>query len=464
VVIAFALPLVVYATLGFYSRFIADDYCAAVKVNDLGIVNAVVNDYTQWYGRVSASSANNLAGQAGPHAMPYTPVLVLAVWFVGLLWLGYEALAFVQARRYSAILLACVVLSSTLAGSPQLYQSFYWLSGVYTYAASVALFSYIPALILFGLRRNAAGVRRLVIIGAIFVLSFLAGAFSEPYAAAQGLAFASALIAIISVRRSPKHPAFLLVGAALAGANVAIIILLAAPGNAVRQSSFQQASSLFTAGIDALIHAAAFIVASVTSFSPGGALAALFFPALLAYSGLTAEALERITRRQLRIWITLSFAVGFALIAAFMFPAMYATSVPPPARGYIIPQFFLICSFATAGFLIGIYARKTMPHPSLTAQRLVVVFAVIALIAGPVLTAVRAVALFAPLSTFAAEFDQRDAGIRAVAASGETSIAIPAYTIDVAERVGLETIGDDPTFWVNACAARYYGVNSLVIE
>ena len=47
VVIAFALPLVVYATLGFYSRFIADDYCAAVKVNDLGIVNAVVNDYTQ---------------------------------------------------------------------------------------------------------------------------------------------------------------------------------------------------------------------------------------------------------------------------------------------------------------------------------------------------------------------------------------------------------------------------------
>lgn len=461
---AFALPIFVYAYLGVFSRFITDDYCAATKVQDQGVLNAVVNDYNNWYGRVSASFANNLAAQAGPYRMPFTPVLVLGVWLAGLLWAMHEILTFVPSSRFAAILLACLLLFATLAGSPQIYQSLYWLSGVYTYTTSVMLLPYILALILFGRRSRASGVRRAAIAAMIFTLAFAAGAFSEPYAAAQGLAFAGALIAVLGVTRSAKHPASLLVGAALVGSVVAVIVLLASPGNAIRQASFQRAPSLVSSAPDALTHAAAFMVASVASFSPGGALAALFFPALVAFWHVPAQLLEAIPRRRLRIAAMASILAGLVLIAAFMFPAMYATSLPPPSRAYTIPQFILVCSFAAAGWLIGMYARKTIRHPSPAARIAVSAFAVLLLGIGPVLTTVQALTLTAPLSTFAAEFDQREQFIHAAKTEGETRLVVAPFTVDIAERVGLETIGDDPAFWVNDCAAQYYGLEALVAQ
>jgi hypothetical protein len=463
---AFALPLFVYLYLGIFSRFIADDYCVANKVIENGLWGAVVYDYNNWFGRVSESFTSSLAALLGPHLSPINPTILLTTWFTGLVWLVYELSSLMRLRTlgHVAVLTTCLILCAVLAGSPQIYQSLYWLNSIYTYAASLALLPYAAAIVLHAHRNRWTGIRRSLGIVGIFTLAIAAAAFSEPFAAAQTLAFAGWLIVILITTQTPRHPISAYVFAALIGSVVAVFVLLAAPGNAIRQMNFQRASSLFSSAADSLIHAAAFMVASVSSFSPGGALAALFFPALVAYWHTPAELLESIPRRRLRIAAMASIVAGFALIAAFMFPAMYATSQPPPARAYIIPQFFLVCCFAAAGWVIGMYIRKTIPHPSPDARTAVSVLAVLLLGFGPILTTVQALTLTAPLSTFAAEFDQRDALIRAAAARGETTLTVAPLTVDVGERVGLETIGADPEFWVNGCAARYYGLEAIVAE
>jgi hypothetical protein len=79
-------------------------------------------------------------------------------------------------------------------------------------------------------------------------------------------------------------------------------------------------------------------------------------------------------------------------------------------------------------------------------------------------TAVRTLQTLPAFQTFAAEFDVRERLIEAAKARGETTLVVAPFSVDIAERVGLETIGSDPAFWVNACAAQYYELETLVAQ
>lgn len=461
--ITFSLPLFIYSYLGIYSRLIADDYGVAVKAIRYGLHGALIHDYNLWFGRVSEILTSSIATSLGPRFSMITPALLLVTWWLGLWWAAYEIAVLAKWRtpRAFAAFLACVVLFATLAGSPQLYQSIYWVNSIFTYAASMALLSYIPALILYATRRQMRGLSRALAVAALVALSFAAAAFSEPYAAAQTLAMVVAFLVSIAAFKTYRHHAPLLTFAALCGSIAAVTVLLLAPGNTVRQTNFERASSLVEAGIESLIHSAAFMVASVVSFSPGGALAAVIFPALLVYRLSAAEHLSLIIRRRLRIVALAAVLTAFALIAAFMLPGIYATQMPPPARAYIIPQGILIICLSAAGIFAGFYVRKTLHIVNKPLKAIVVGAVLLAVLLGPILTVTRQLPLIPLLSTFAHEWDMRDQMIREAAVRGETDVRVPPFTVDIAEAVGLLTIGADPAFWVNVCAAQYYGVETL---
>lgn len=445
---AFAVPLLAYAYLGIFNRFIADDFCVANKVIEQGLFQTVVSDYNTWFGRVSESFTSSLAALLGPRLSPLHSTILLITWFIGLVWVTYE-IGFskkLQRLGYASILTACFTLLATLAGSPQIYQSIYWLNSIYTYAASLALLPYIIAGILH------VHHKRWLALLAICGLAFAAAAFSEPFAAVQTLIFAGWL----AVAQAPRQRAYVL--AALIGSLLAVVVLLAAPGNTIRQANFQRADSIVQAGFDAAVHAAAFIIASISSFSPGSALVSVMMPALLSY-WLSSDT-SFMTPRAIRIRIMMAFMAGFILITVFMFPGIFATRLPPPARSFIIPQFILVCSLNAVGFWIGRYLRGLTPK--LNAG--VILLIGVAILVGPVLTTLQVTSFVSPLNTFATEFDQREQIIAAAKARGETNLVVPPFTVDIAERVGLDTIGSDPAFWVNACAARYYELESLVAE
>src|SRR5690606_9540168 len=133
----------------------------------------------------------------------------------------------------------------------------------------------------------------------------------------------------------------------------------------------------------------------------------------------------------------------------------------PPARTYIIPQTVIIGGLALAGYAIGAHIR-IQRRPVL--RQIGIIAFIVLLILGPIRTAVWTLQTLPAFQTFATEFDQREQIIAAAKARGETNLVVPPFTVDIAERVGLDTIGSDPAFWVNACAARYYELESLVAE
>lgn len=457
---AFALPLGAYVYLAQFSRFIADDFCVAARVHAHGIIGGVLVDYTTWAGRLAASFSYSTAILSGPQGVMLHPVLVLTACLLALFWLVYELAASLGLKRAGivAALSACLLLTGTLDGSPGLYQSLYWLTSLYIYFASLVPFVIVLALIVRRTRRQWRGMRNRVGLLAIFVLAFAAGTCSESFAGLQTTLFAVALFSLV-ITKQRHHPAALPVLLATIASLIAIVVLVVAPGNAVRQTSFERSDSLIGAGIEAFIHALAFMVASLVGFSPGSTFAILVISVLIAWQFSSTPLLWSRPVRGLLILMPLG--ITFILIAAFMFPAMYAMRVPPPSRAYILAQFIIVCALAATGYLLGLATQRRWQKAS---SRRTLVFSGLvaaAIVLSPVLILARTVNLVPLLSTFAADFDQREQTIYDAVEQGETHLTVAPLRVDVAVSTGLDTIGTNPSEWVNGCAAQYYGLESL---
>ena len=84
----------VYAYLGFFSRYLADDYCEAVRVTTVSPFQAVLDRYSDGAFRSANRYANILfvgfSELLGPNSIPITIVLMALLWAVGLSWIVHE--------------------------------------------------------------------------------------------------------------------------------------------------------------------------------------------------------------------------------------------------------------------------------------------------------------------------------------------------------------------------------------
>src|SRR4051794_39661225 len=80
------LPLFVYAWVGSYSRYTADDYCWAGILRTEGFLNAQVLWYTVYSPRYAFTFLVNLVELAGPAIVPALPALAIVVCVAVLTW------------------------------------------------------------------------------------------------------------------------------------------------------------------------------------------------------------------------------------------------------------------------------------------------------------------------------------------------------------------------------------------
>jgi hypothetical protein len=146
-------------------------------------------------------------------------------------------------------------------------------------------------------------------------------------------------------------------------------------------------------------------------------------------------------------------------------PTVYATSVAPAARVYIIPHLVLVCMAILWGGLMGLGLRLAPSHnvASRPSQWVITSMLLILIVIGPVVAAVRGLLDTPAYQLFATEWDRNDREIRVAAANGEQHIKVRALDIDLGGASTLEMIGADSNTWINQCAARYYGVQSLSV-
>src|SRR5215510_2297288 len=190
---ALTVPLLVYASIGSFARYIADDYCWAGVLREQGFLNAQVWWYVAYSPRYAFTFIVNLVELAGPGIVPILPMVALIAWVAALSWtIRQLGVRLGELSEWtSAVLLALVIALGTLHTAPDLPQSLYWQTGMLTYLLPLILATVVIGIICRAARSGSINPGWLA---ACTVLTFVAGGLSETYLIPQNVAIALALL------------------------------------------------------------------------------------------------------------------------------------------------------------------------------------------------------------------------------------------------------------------------------
>jgi len=400
-----------YLIATIYVRYVADDFCWELDVQQMGL-GAVANFYQTLTGTVTnfAVAAVILQLQSN-HPNGMWMALTLLLWLIAL----YVFLRYFLPK--DALIVSLILLVALLDTAPQIGQSFYWQVGI-KYSLSM-IFLIVLAWWIFTRSDRFTGW-----LGAA-LLAFLSMTSSEAFALILFVPLGIIFWKIPSARRKSL--------AGFSGAAIGLGLMLVAPGTAWRFSAFHRLSlmtdvyySVIRAGTpyeDSLRHGPFILVIIVTL--------------LVCVGGMSRETASenRISGRdQTRtILEVLLVIVGINIICEFT--AFYATGAELVGRAEIIPIGLTLAGVAAISLQI--------KRPNwLQSQRLVA----IVFVAFVAVSIVRVGGFIGEISNDAAQWDARDQALRA---GGQ-----------LVQTVRYFDMADIETDWANGCIRNYYGIKS----
>jgi hypothetical protein len=460
--VAFGLALLCYAYIGTFSRYYADDYCISGSVIANGFWKAQITWYIGWSNRYAATFFSSLSDVFGPSAIRVWPGLIMLLMLLSLTWALVETIRLLRLEfsKWAMLPVAAAIVFFTVLGSPQRYQTVYWRMGLFTYTLPLVFLSCLIGLI-FSLIRKTAGSRRgywawmFVCAG----LAFVAGGFSETYLTLQiGLLGLAVLGVWFRLNNGTQSKWLLFLIASLIGSLLALIVVFAAPGNAVRQASMPAPPGAVKLVTLSLQYAWDFIRYSIKGL-PLPTFLIFLYVSLLAWTLLGWSAVDgtrSVPISRLLAAAMVTPVIGYFLIVCTVVPSVYGESAYPEPRALMVPYFVLVCVVAMIGWLIGWIAVRLLPWKG-SYMRWGAILALLLLSIYPLRAARQAYLEIPVYRERAATWDGRFAQIRLMKEHGLMNIELPAMD----SAYGLMEMNDNPTTWVNACAAQYYGVYTI---
>jgi len=418
---ALVLPLAVFAWIGTYSRYTADDFCWAGILQTQGFFGSQVHWYTQYSPRYAFSFLVDVTELIGPTIVGVLPAAAIALSLVTVTW---------TVRQFGVygmrgLLLAEVAVLATLQTAPDLPQSLYWQTGLLTYLLPLILAAFAVGWIRRGIQQPWA-------YAISFLVTFVAGGLAETYLIPQNVALTLSLLLAFRYRHRRTHLA-----AALCGGVVALIVIVASPSIGPRVQGTPADLWLATS---AAIATASFQVLRLARFFPFTVLLCLGVPALLA------NGLPRITRE----WFVNVSLVALITFPACDFPSFYAQNGNPPARSLIVPGAIAVSYLVFVGITLGQLAARSFRE-----ARRGLALAAMALV--PLGIAAYSLPDGGVAVSYAALFDAEEQQIRTARDAGQQDLTVPSLPTNLGEPYA----GPDRTNFLNMCVARYYGVRSI---
>lgn len=460
------IPLLLHGYLGLSSRYLADDFCTAGQFLARGFFSSLEYWYLNWSGRFAFYFFMNLTHIFGDGITPYFTALTLLVWWLALYSLSHQAIHahLPSSSTLQSALLASLVLFAVLNGTPDLYQSLYWQTGAVTYVFPLILFTFFAAWLFSQRASDPADRPGWRGLGLSAGITFVAGGFSETYAAMQVAAVLILLLLVIvfgrGVARSYRIAAL---SSALAGALLALILMVTAPGNAVRMSYMPDRLSFPALAFWSARHAAAFSVKSLL-MAPLSSLSALLVPGLLSlvyfeFPGDNQAVASRQRSRAVLYLVGIPF-FAYLLIVAVIAPSVYATAAYPAERALVTAQFILICALSAWGLLCGKFLRQSALRSPIYSV-LSGIAVVLLLVFSAILTSSKTLSQLPEAQAFARQWDERDLDIHQQIAAG--SLEVQAASLPHISP-GLAELSKDPNDWLNQCLALSYGVHQVMAK
>jgi hypothetical protein len=455
------LALIMYGYLGTFSRFYADDFCMSGYVTRLGFWQAQWFQYTSWSNRFSGMFLLSVLDLFGKSMIKYWTSLTILFWVIGLTWALFTIinLLSLDIPKWTTILVAEWTVLFSILLAPQIYQSLFWRIGLITYTIPLVLLSFLIGILVQGylkLRKNSKAWYWMVGAG---LLAFLGGGLSETYLALQiSLLVLVYLLLVINNNKELLRLGSKPVGSALLGAFIALVIVLAAPGNAVRQAALPAHPAILEFAKIVVSNSFLFIYISMKN-NAFQMLLAFIAPMMFVYFAGIRTAL-RIKPSSLVLLAFLSPILLFVLTAAVMAPAAFAESSYPDGRVLMDAGFLLVVFLVTEGILFGLilsqlhnFAGEPVPAKLKILSALIILM----MILYPLYDSYRSFRTIPEFRTFSTAWDARDSRIKSAVTLGldqivETSLAAPGHLVD---------LGTDPKYWVNTCMAYFYGTDKI---
>jgi hypothetical protein len=469
-----SVPLLAHAYAGTASRYVGDDYCAGYIFRDYGLWGGQLWHYKSWSAVPTTLFLMAMTEPGGARLAAMLPAIVIVLWLAAATWALRELSAF-SGQIWSWIVclfLAELIIFVTFEGAPNVAQSVYLRVPMLAYTVPLVVLTVYGGWLARVLGSNRAGWPRLMMSLAV---AFICGAFGPVCAALVFAALASSLLLLYVY--APEHAAGRwIVAAGVAGSVAALVVIIAAPGNAARQAYFPHPPGLMKVGIWSASYAVflfcrplvPFLAGPITRVAPyvlGGVprwlptalgMGTSIIPLVLIVT--VAAALARTSRvvatpllRSARWWAP---PLAFVLVCACMAPGAYGTSAPPPPRALIIPEFVIACLAGWWGFALGSTPRASQNNGAgfLATATIWAACAVVAVASTP-----RILSNAATLREWAHRWDSADHQLRADHDRGIADATVPALQ----QVAGVGSFSTDPHDWVNICAAHYYDLRTI---
>ncbi len=461
--------LILLGYLGSYSRYLADDFCTAGEVSRMGFWPAQQFRYQTWSGRFAFTftiAGSHLLGSA---FTPYMPAIAIILWMFATTYLFYQlSLALSDSKTVLIpLVISTIILCVVLAATPNIYQSLYWQTGMLTYTFPLVLATAYLGWLLMIAREAERSSPTIPILALSLIFPFFIGGFSETFISVQTAAlFIFAVISRLgfSQRSSSALRQVLLLG--FAGSLAALILMVVAPGNAVRQGIMSTPASGL-ALIRTTINDWYIFSVRTLKWHPIAILLSVLIP-FLAGSGLIKHGTNRRAddfafNRRFFLWFIGIPILTFFLMLASIAPYEFALSTFPDGRVLITTLFICILGIALWSFLVGLWLSMRF------FQAKVVQFAMISIL---IVASLSLNGIFIVQSTrvalenrdrmvdYANAWDERDRKLSALGDVAGELISAASLT----HMGGLSEIGYDPNEWINRCVASTYGLESVIAK
>ncbi|XAM01121.1 DUF6056 family protein [Phycisphaeraceae bacterium D3-23] len=451
---AMLIAVGVFFALSFYAHPQTDDFCEATDVREMGVVATIQYRYATWTGRyfyilVEANTVN--------HLDLTTRFWVVGVVTLSLVWLAVFAFVSSITRgtlpRLQTAGLSLALMALYLVLLPKPAHAFYWLTGAATNQLALVTLLFAFALLLRDPAKQGRAKRIASMVVAALCVAASVGSYDTTMLMLLGLLMVGSVIALIA-RDARRLPWLVALGAGLASAAV----VLAAPGNGVREELFEKAS-VWQAIDYSITNSLKWLVPYL--LSPAVLVASLLFVPM-------GWALSRPLRAMAggRPGWMLGFIPlwGLMIVCAWL-PAQYMMQGNPPPRTLNpVSMFVLVGVFAS--IVIVLAQREALPGKSLALPRGLVSAAQVAL-ALVLMTQGNANTALLQLKGEAGAYDramrQRYATIREAKARGLTQVTVPPSPALPTMLIHKELTAD-PDAYPNWAAARYWDLTWIALE
>ncbi len=445
-----------YAYRGIFSRYLQDDYCYSAEVVALGFFPAQIHSYfhpmpynSDRFSLTLFSGIAELAG--GPRFVPYLSGLSILFWVAGLFFALYQWSRYFQlpVRKLVIFAVSCTIILLFFYISPNLYQILYWRSAMFPYLTPLIFNTWLLGFFFYLIRMQKMPFLSGVSFG---LLCVIAGGFSETAGLWQLSVWG--LIFLLFLLQNPRDK-FVMKTLAIpvASSGLALLLMALGPGNSAQLQPFVRPNFTQLIGLS-LKFTQDFISVSLRSLI----LPFCIIGCLGLFFGLQTLSTRINSFRVLISSILLATIFCYVTVFSDMVPTVLAMSSYPGDRA-LSPAFLTLILYV---FFLGWSGAQFLQSQATWSRHLQLstsasLVLVITFLFYAFWISHRILIPLSPIQHRAEAWDMRQNMILDAKARGETNVVVPAFD-SIAQ---IFELYPKENFWVNSCAAKYYGIKGL---